>query len=106
MASVVAPKANPLSPSHANIGRLNFSQKLSLRIPFCSCPTSPRLVSIQSHNPNLDSIKMDQTVSGFGSGAEGMAHSDASPSPSTAIDFLTLCHRLKVCGNIYTLHVR
>ncbi|KAI3452961.1 hypothetical protein Pfo_009624 [Paulownia fortunei] len=38
---------------------------------------------------------MDQTVSGFGSGTETSAPSHASSSPSAAIDFLTLCHRLK-----------
>ncbi|EYU22602.1 hypothetical protein ABFS82_05G027000 [Erythranthe guttata] len=95
MASMAAPKANTLSPSPCNFQRLNYPHKNSLRIPFNSESTSPRLVSIHSHNPNLDSIKMDQTVSGFGSGSETLAHSNASSSASSAIDFLTLCHRLK-----------
>ncbi|KAK6116389.1 hypothetical protein DH2020_049851 [Rehmannia glutinosa] len=38
---------------------------------------------------------MDQTVSGFGSGSGSSAHSHTPSSPSAAIDFLTLCHRLK-----------
>lgn len=101
MASVAAPKAKPYSLSHANFQRLNSSHKFSTKIPFFSDPPSPRLVLVHSNNPNLDSIKMDQTVSGFGSGTESPTDLHASSSPSAAIDFLTLCHRLKVLGELY-----
>ncbi|KAL0327067.1 UNVERIFIED_CONTAM: 5'-deoxynucleotidase hdd1 [Sesamum angustifolium] len=40
-------------------------------------------------------MKMDRAVSGFGSGSGCSAHGHSSSSPASAIDFLTLCHRLK-----------
>ncbi|KAL2546551.1 Metal-dependent phosphohydrolase [Forsythia ovata] len=95
MASVAA-KANPYSlaapSSHC---QFSFTHKNSIKFPFSSHPPSPRLISVRSHDPNLDSIKMDQTASGFGSGTGKQIHIDASSSPSASIDFLTLCHRLK-----------
>ncbi|KAK6133794.1 hypothetical protein DH2020_032505 [Rehmannia glutinosa] len=95
MASPAAPKANPYSISQTNSQRLNFSQIFSINFPLFSDPRSTRLVSVHCHNPNLDSVKMDQTVSGFGSGSGSSAHSHTPSPPSAAIDFLTLCHRLK-----------
>ncbi|GFQ01378.1 HD domain-containing protein c4g3.17 [Phtheirospermum japonicum] len=95
MASAAAPKANPYSLSLTNSRRLHSSSIFSLKIPFFLDPRSPRLVSVQSHNPNLDSIKMDRTVPASGSGSGKSTHLRTSSSPSDAIDFLTLCHRLK-----------
>ncbi|XP_051144511.1 uncharacterized protein LOC127260690 isoform X1 [Andrographis paniculata] len=95
MVSIAAAKANPYSYSRNQFQRLKFSQSLSVRIPFFSEFSSPRLVSVNAHNPNLDSNKTDQSVSEFGSGTGSVAHSQACTSPSAVIDFLTLCHRLK-----------
>ncbi|CAA0822446.1 Unknown protein [Striga hermonthica] len=94
MASTAAP--NPCSLSRTNVSqRSNFSSTFSFKVPYFSDPRSPKLVSVQSHNPNLDSFKMEQTASGYGSGPDDSARLHASPSASAAIDFLTLCHRLK-----------
>ncbi|KAL0372558.1 UNVERIFIED_CONTAM: 5'-deoxynucleotidase hdd1 [Sesamum calycinum] len=95
MASVAAARANPSSLSHTNFQRLNSSHKFSIKIPFFSDPPTPRIVSLHSNNPSLDSMKMDRAVSGFGSGSGSSAHAHSSSSPASAIDFLTLCHRLK-----------
>ncbi|KAL6577721.1 hypothetical protein OROMI_010049 [Orobanche minor] len=95
MASAATPKANPYSLSHTNLLRLNASSIFSVKITLFSDPRIPRLVVVQSQNPDLDSIKMDQTVSGFGSGSGSSDHFRASSSSSAVIDFLTLCHRLK-----------
>ncbi|CAI9785331.1 unnamed protein product [Fraxinus pennsylvanica] len=99
MASV-AGKANPYflaaPSSHSHFyPSPNFTHKNLIKIPLSSDPPSPRLISVRSNNPNLDSIKMDQTASGLGSGPGNQIHSNASSSPSASIDFLTLCHRLK-----------
>ncbi|KAL6566419.1 hypothetical protein OROGR_002034 [Orobanche gracilis] len=96
MASAAAtPKANPYSLSHTNLLRLNSSSIFRVKITLFSDPRSPRLIAVQSQNPDLDSIKMDQTVSGFGSGSGSSDQFRASSSSSAVIDFLTLCHRLK-----------
>ncbi|KAL0296789.1 UNVERIFIED_CONTAM: 5'-deoxynucleotidase hdd1 [Sesamum radiatum] len=95
MASAAAARANPSSLSHTNFQRLNSSHKFSIKIPFFSDPPTPRIVSLHSNNPSLDSMKMDRAVSGFGSGSGSSAHAHSSSSPASAIDFLTLCHRLK-----------
>ncbi|KAH6805431.1 Metal-dependent phosphohydrolase [Perilla frutescens var. hirtella] len=95
MASAAAAKANPFPLINTNSRKIGFSHKFSIKFPFYSDPPSPRLLAVHSNNPNLDSIKMDQNVSGFVSGPGNPKSSHASPSPSAAIDFLTLCHRLK-----------
>lgn len=101
MASIAPPKANPCFLSRNNLQRLKITQNRAIKIPFFSELSSRRLVSVCSNNPDLGSTKMDQTVSGFGSGTRGPPILNASSSPSTAIDFLTLCHRLKVCGDLH-----
>ncbi|XP_073131521.1 5'-deoxynucleotidase hdd1-like [Henckelia pumila] len=91
-------KANLYSPSLQQFFPLrnsNFSCNFPIKIQFFSDPSSLRLVSVHSHNPQLDSIKMDHTASGSGSGSERDTHLHEVASPSSAIDFLTLCHRLK-----------
>lgn len=99
MASAAAAKANPYSLTNTNPHKIGFSHKFSIKIPFFPDSSSPRLVAVHSNNPNLDSIEMDKAVSGLGSGPGNPESSHASPSPSSAIDFLTLCHRLKVSPN-------
>ncbi|KAL8549332.1 hypothetical protein ACS0TY_008251 [Phlomoides rotata] len=91
MASIAAPKANPCFLSHNNLQRLKISHNRAIKVPFFSEQQSRRLVSVCSNKPELGSIKTDQTIPGFGSGTGGPPIS----SPSAAIDFLTLCHRLK-----------
>ncbi|KAG8382968.1 hypothetical protein BUALT_Bualt05G0135100 [Buddleja alternifolia] len=108
MASVAASKLNPYSPSRYHVSpiqSLNFSHKFTIKIPFLSDPQNTRLFSVHSHNPNLDSIEMDQNVPGFGSGTQDPTHLHEPGSPSAAIDFLTLCHSLKVCVHVYNLVV-
>ncbi|GFZ16184.1 metal-dependent phosphohydrolase [Actinidia rufa] len=62
--------------------------RTSLNLAFLSEPPSPRLVSVRA------------SVGGFesGSGSKMETHSDGveTSSSSSAIDFLTLCHRLKL----------
>lgn len=105
MASAAAPKANLYSLVNTSSQKIGFSHKVSVKFPFYSDSSTSRLVTVLSNNPNLDSIKIDQTVSGFGSGPGSPESSHASPSPSAAIDFLTLCHSLKVCRSFLRLHV-
>ncbi|XP_057809925.1 uncharacterized protein LOC131024432 isoform X2 [Salvia miltiorrhiza] len=95
MASAAAAKANPYSIANTNLQKIGFSHKSPIKVPFCSDSPSPRLVAAHSNNPNLDSAKMGKSVSGFGSAPGSPESLHASPSPSAAIDFLTLCHRLK-----------
>ncbi|KZV29345.1 hypothetical protein F511_18496 [Dorcoceras hygrometricum] len=92
------PKAISYPPSQSQIfplQNLNFSRMFPIKIQFLSDPSSLRLVSVHSHNPQLDSVKMDHTASGSGSGSEIDSHLHEVGLPSSAIDFLTLCHRLK-----------
>lgn len=105
MASAAAAKVSPYSITNANPRKVGLSHKFSIQLPFCSDSPSPRLVAVHSNNPNLDSVKMDKSVCEFGSGPGSAESSHASPSPSAAIDFLTLCNRLKVCPNFVRLHV-
>lgn len=71
---------------------------ISVKIPFFDGPLRSRFVSVCCHNPNSDSFIVDQTVHGSKNPAHlADDHPQASASsPSSAIDFLTLCHRLKV----------
>lgn len=77
-------------------------RRFSVKIPFFDGPLRSRLVSVCCHNPNSDSVVVDSSVSGYGPGSKSSTHfpDDHSPasaaSPSSVIDFLTLCQRLKV----------
>lgn len=71
--------------------------RISVKIPFFHGPLRSRLVSLCCHNPSPDSFIVDQTVPASRNPThlpDDCPQASAS-SPSSAIDFLTLCHRLK-----------
>lgn len=72
--------------------------RFSVKIPFFDGPLRSRLVSLCCHNPNPDSFIVDLTVplSKNPTHLPDDCPQASASSPSSAIDFLTLCHRLKV----------
>lgn len=73
-----------------------FSQALSRPGFFTETP-SPRLVSVRSQKPGPDGFGSRKSVSLEESEA-WIGSSGSHSSSSSAIDFLTLCHSLKVWG--------
>ncbi|KAL7001301.1 hypothetical protein U1Q18_002452, partial [Sarracenia purpurea var. burkii] len=77
------------------------SQRTSLNLAFFNEPPRPRLVSVRAQNFGSDAGNFSavSSVDGLesGSGPKTATHSDGAEasSSSSAIDFLTLCHRLK-----------
>ncbi|XP_071926317.1 uncharacterized protein [Coffea arabica] len=71
--------------------------RFSVKIPFFDGPLRSRLVSLCCHNPNPDSFIVDLTVplSKNPTHLPDDCPQASASSPSSAIDFLTLCHRLK-----------
>ncbi|KAF7132777.1 hypothetical protein RHSIM_Rhsim09G0115400 [Rhododendron simsii] len=71
------------------------SHQPSPNLPFTNDPLSTRLVSVRAQGGSERAFSVDGFESG--SGPKSVAHSDCveAPSSSSAIDFLTLCHRLK-----------
>ncbi|KAI8539258.1 hypothetical protein RHMOL_Rhmol09G0167900 [Rhododendron molle] len=71
------------------------SHQPSPNLPFTNDPPSPRLVSVRGQGGSERAFSVDGFESG--SGPKSVAHSDCTEasSSSSAIDFLTLCHRLK-----------
>ncbi|XAR55874.1 hypothetical protein NMG60_11036105 [Bertholletia excelsa] len=63
--------------------------------------SSPRLVSVHAQNPSLDSANIspvssvDRSESGYAPKTTPLSVGTEASSSSLAIDFLTLCHRLK-----------
>ncbi|CAI9096340.1 OLC1v1032452C3 [Oldenlandia corymbosa var. corymbosa] len=74
----------------------------SVKIPFFDGPFRSRLGSVCCQNSNSDSVIVNSTsTTGCGAGSKSPTHlTDDHPqasasSPSSVIDFLTLCHSLK-----------
>ncbi|THG19585.1 hypothetical protein TEA_029272 [Camellia sinensis var. sinensis] len=92
--------ANPSSLSSSPHCSLPLNRSISPRFHrtslnlafFNNDPPSPRLVSVRAQNPSSES----------GSGPKMASHLDGTEasSSSSAIDFLTLCHRLKICCTV------
>ncbi|KAG5532592.1 hypothetical protein RHGRI_027026 [Rhododendron griersonianum] len=94
--------ANSSSLSLSSHSSLPLNRSLSHRshqpspnLPFTNDPPSPRLVSVRAQGGSERAFSVDGFESG--SGPKSVAHSDCTEasSSSSAIDFLTLCHRLK-----------
>ncbi|CAK9157330.1 unnamed protein product [Ilex paraguariensis] len=99
MGATANPYSLSSSPAHPSpsLNRSLFPRfhRPLLKLHFFNEPQSPRLVAVRSQNSNSESPVSN--VDGFGSGSKRSAYFDDSEasSSSSAIDFLTLCHRLK-----------
>lgn len=95
--AAVATSPSPYSSLRPNSSsRVPNFHRISVKIPFCNARWGKTLVCVGCHNPNLDSV-----VTGSGSKSPTHLPDDhdgqaSASSHSAAIDFLTLCHRLKV----------
>lgn len=82
------------SSTHYSVFPLNriSLKKVSFLVDF-QCR---KLVSACSKKPISGSVNLDPSFSNSGSGSSKNDCVEAEASPSNAIDFLTLCHSLKV----------
>ncbi|KAJ7943242.1 HD domain-containing protein 2 [Quillaja saponaria] len=85
-----APQLHRSLPSRATLAFFNRNSSKSV---FFSETPKPRSVSVRSQKPSSDGFGSKTPVSLEGS--DTSIGSSSSPSSSSAIDFLTLCHRLK-----------
>lgn len=70
---------------------------LTTKLIFFRGGRSPRLVSVRSQTPTSGGFGPDRPVSlENADNTTGLSSSPSSSSSSSVIDFLTLCHRLKV----------